>query len=648
MAMTLFIAGIFLMTYMINGQAKKQSVANAVESSGAIANEISFGIYSFLDNFENGLNLIANTDAVTSFTGKTDGTTKVDLESALEDFLAVYPDASSIFYSLASNSTIIKPHADLTGFDATERPWYKLAVENPEKAQWTAPYLDRATGNFVITVSKAIIKNGQVAGVIGLDIDLAALTDEISGKDIGYGGYPILLDQQGFAIIHPSKIGEDLSALPYYNEMLDHESGVATFTDEDGKAKRNIYTTLPDFNWKVGTVYEESALNSLAHTLRNSMLIIALITLAITFIGLFVAIGRMLKPIEVIKETMAQVSTGDLTVRSQVKTNDEIGDLSQDFNHMVENMNDIITVVRTSAENVRVNSESLSAVSEETNAASTEVALAVNEIAEGAAKSAVDAETATERTDLLSHEINEIIVKADTMKDIARQTGIQNANGREQMNALNRSFTTTGTTLETMSNDISSLSERVQAIGSVMETIMNISAQTNLLALNASIEAARAGEHGKGFAVVAEEVRKLAEQSARATDEVKVTIEELQKDSRVVSEQMTETIDTFREQGLVVQGTEETFKELSSLMDDMHDSIDTVTKEIDLIAAHKDEVTMTIQTMSATSEETAAACEEVSASSQEQLRAIQSVTDAAETLTELSEKLTAVIEQFKV
>ncbi|ARK22496.1 methyl-accepting chemotaxis protein [Sporosarcina ureae] len=648
-AIILFILGIALMTWMTNDQAKKQSMANAIDSSNAIISEMGFGIYHFMDKYEQGLALLATTDTITEFTGENGKEVTVkEIEDRLQTFLSMYSSADAVYYSLTSKYTVIKPDDDLTDYDPTTRNWYQLAQEHPDEVQWTEPYLDDTTNQFVITASKAILINGTFVGALGMDIELSALTDEIASRDIGFNGYPVLLDDQGLAIVHPSKSGTDVTNEAHFKKMYDADSGVIEYTDDQGIDKRNIYTTIPEFNWKVGAVYEEPKLNAMAHSLRNSMLIIALVTLLLTFVGLFITISRLLKPLDTVKDLMAQVSGGDLTVRSDNQSTDEIGELSRDFNNMVQNMNDIISVVQTSADHVRSNSESLSAVSEETSAASNEVATAVGEIAQGAAQSAEDSETATERTELLGQEINEIREKAEAMLDIATQTGIQNDNGQQQMGALKSSFTTTSEKLEEMSSDIHSLGGKVQAIGSVMETIMNISKQTNLLALNASIEAARAGEHGKGFAVVAEEVRTLAEQSARATDDVKVTIEELQKESQIVSQQMQETISTFRDQGVVVGDTENTFGELSSLMDTMQESIHTVSNEIRLVATHKDEVAMTIQTMSATSQETAAACEEVSASSEEQLRAIQSVTEAAETLTELSEKLSEVIEQFKV
>ena len=111
---------------------------------------------------------------------------------------------------------------------------------------------------------------------------------------------------------------------------------------------------------------------------------------------------------------------------------------------------------------------------------------------------------------------------------------------------------------------------------------------------------------------------------------------------------MNETRENFHRQGTVVNDTEITFGEISTLMADMQDSIDAVYEEIQKVAMHKDDVAETIQTMAATSQETAAACEEVSASTDEQLRAIQSVTDAAETLTELSEELSLAVNRFKV
>lgn len=234
------------------------------------------------------------------------------------------------------------------------------------------------------------------------------------------------------------------------------------------------------------------------------------------------------------------------------------------------------------------------------------------------------------------------------MTEIATKAGEMNTNGQAQIGALKSSFATWETNLQTMEEVIGTLENKVGAIGNVMKTITELSAQTNLLALNASIEAARAGEHGKGFAVVAEEVRKLAEQSAQSTKEVQETVTELQTESHLVIEQMTETRTNFRNQGTVVHDTETTFGEIAALMTDMQASIDAVYTEIKEASSHKDDVLITIETMAGTSQQTAAACEEVSASTEEQMHAIQTVTQAAETLTALSEELDKAVNQFTV
>ncbi|MER2089764.1 MAG: methyl-accepting chemotaxis protein [Sporosarcina sp.] len=652
--MVLFLIGISVMTAISSTQVKSRTEESVVESSGALVNEMGYAIENFLGQYEKGLIQMSTSPTVIGFTNSVEDDAAVTLPASLEkelgNFIDTYEDSSSIYYSLTNKHTTIIPAADLgADFDPTSRDWYIDAASNPDAVQWTKPYIDQATGEFVISASKAVHSNGKLVGVVGLDLQLAALTDKISSSEIGYKGYPVLFDTDGTAIAHPTLHGENLMDLPFIAEMYNEgKEQDAIHYEHEGIKKVNIYSTIPKFGWKIGAIYDEKNINALANDLRNSMLVVALATLLVIFIALYFIISRTIKPISKLNSLMDSVSKGDLTVHSDIKTNDEISELGDNFNTMISNMNEIITVVNGSASNVRASSESLSAVAEETNASSEEVAHAVTEIAHGASRSAEDAEIVTERADLLGQQINEITTKAGVMSDIATKAGEMNSNGQGQMQELKLSFHDWETNLESMSAVIGTLEDKVKAIGGVMETITQISSQTNLLALNASIEAARAGEHGKGFAVVADEVRKLAEQSARSTEEVKVTVQELQKESRLVSEQMNETRENFHRQGTVVTDTEITFGEISTLMSDMQDSIDAVYEEIQKVATHKDDVAETIQTMAATSQETAAACEEVSASTDEQLRAIQSVTEAAETLTELSEELSLAVNRFKV
>ena len=648
-ALLLFAIGVLLMFYMINDRVQKLSLERVIDSSETLAMSNASTIENFIDQYTKGIATLSTSNTLANYTGADDKTiTEEQVIAKLQNNLEVFNDASSIYYALPNKFATSFPESDWSDFDPTTRDWYTDAVAEPGVVQWSAPYKDATTDVFIITGSYALEQNGKVVGVTGLDLELDTLTEVLTSSDIPFKGFPMLYDEEGVAISHPTKVGQSLMDVPYIKDMYSQETGSIEYKDENKIPKVSVFSTIPEFGWKVGTVYEKDNLMGMAKELRGVIIFVSLIILVLVGVALYVMIGKMLKPIGVLRNSMDLVSAGDLTVKSDIQSKDEIGQLSDNFNDMIANMHGIISVVNQSSENVRSNSESLSAVAEETNASSTEVAHAVSEIAEGASKSAEDAETVSERADELGKQINGITQRAVSMSEIADRTGIINTNGQTQMANLSETFQSSGVNLQSMNEAIGTLGEKVKAIGSVMDTITDISSQTNLLALNASIEAARAGEHGKGFAVVADEVRKLAEQSEQATKDVQTTVLQLQEESRVVTQQMDETISTFRDQGLVVQETETTFAELSALMDEMQASINSISSEIETVGHHKDDVASTIQTMAATSEETAAACEEVNASTEEQRRAIQSVTDAAETLTNLSEELSNAISRFNV
>lgn len=653
----LFTIGVGVMTFISGTQVKSKTQESVISQSTVLIEEMRHATSNFLEQFSRGTYQLSNSSTFqmnlldhAQDEGASSALNQRRLvENELTEFINLFPDASSVYYSGMDGDLLIKPNVDLgDDFDARTRSWFQNSAEVPDSLQWTDPYVDAATGEVVLTASKAVIENGKATGVIGLDIQLSALTNEFAQREISYDGYAMMLDQNGIAIAHPELQGESLIDHSYVQNMYDagDDNGVIHYK-EDGVNRVLIYTTVPIYNWKVATIYDIKNINKVAIETQVIMTIIAGITLLVFCIALYFLISHFIRPLAKLNVLMDNVSNGDLTVQTDTQSTDEIGQLSANFDAMIKNMKQIIETVNDSSENVRTSSESLSAISEETNSSSEEISYAVNEIAQGAAKSAEDAETVTEQSDILGKEIHSIAEQAQTMTEIANKTDSMNLNGQTQMIALKDSFIESEKTLEAMAAVIGALEEKVGAIGMVMNTITEISSQTNLLALNASIEAARAGEHGQGFAVVAEEVRKLAEQSAKATDEVRDTVGELQQESQLVSAQLKNTRQNFENQGDVVTETETTFSNISNLMTTMQSAIGETTAGIAQVTTLKDVVSETIQTMAATSQETAAACEEVSASTDEQLRTIQSITDAVEQLTALSEDLTNAVQRFK-
>jgi len=570
------------------------------------------------------------------------------IDNDFEQFMKLNENAATIYIGAETKQFTTTPKIDVpSDYDPTSRPWYTSALKSPDQTMWTEPYEDAATGEYVVTVAKTVVdpETNETLGVVALDLSLVGLTEIIKETKVNYNGYSMLLDQHGLALVHPNDQGKDVSKKAYFSVLTKGENGSSAFTD--GNVDQELYyQTLDQTGWKVGMVYETKEILSSAKKLQDTILVIAAIAIAIALIITYFLSRSIAKPITLLNQQVQEVAKGDLTVTVTSKSKDETGQLTEHFKVMVENMRELISSVEKSVESVNDSASSLTAVSEETIAASEEVARATGEIASGAYQQAQDSEGATQKALGLSNQIEKVKENVERMSDLSKQAEKTNENGLEQMNFLRQRASESDEVIKNVGNVISNLDSQVKEIEKVIQSITEISDQTNLLALNASIEAARAGESGRGFAVVADEVRKLAEQSAKAAQQVKLTISSIETETKHVVKEMGQTVAISELQSKAVSQTEVAFNEISQTINMIVSSIQSIRTDVEHINELKDDVVGSIQSIASVAEHSAVASDKVSESTEEQVRALDSVTKSAIELNEASSKLAEMIKRF--
>jgi methyl-accepting chemotaxis protein len=234
--------------------------------------------------------------------------------------------------------------------------------------------------------------------------------------------------------------------------------------------------------------------------------------------------SRLIGRVRATRQCMLAAEQGDLQVRADARYTDELGLLQRSFNRMLEEIGVIIGSVQHEADEVAAFAEGLAASSQELHRTGTEFTETALRLAAQLDTQRGHTETGMRRTRDVARSAERLRERAEEMESSAHELVDSAGGSRDAIGRSARTLVTVGARVRETSTTVLSLADASERIGAFVEAVSRIARQTNLLALNAAIEAARAGENGRGFAVVAEEVRTLAEESARAAREITATI----------------------------------------------------------------------------------------------------------------------------
>jgi len=360
----------------------------------------------------------------------------------------------------------------------------------------------------------------------------------------------------------------------------------------------------------------------ISSTLTNYLIVLSIGTVLIILIVTYFTNLTIIHPLKVLMEKVKDLAEGegDLTRKIDINKNDELGMISKYFNKFIEKTHNMIKEIKSSTKNLESHSFQLANVSEEMSRALHEAVENTQKVAnsvEGLVSSIDTVASSSEQVSNLTNEVS--LINQEILNEMDRKVERMRKNSQLAKEAMEQ---------------INTVGESSKEIGQIVGVINEIADQTNLLALNAAIEAARAGEAGRGFAVVADEVRKLAEKTQRATEEIRSTISKIQKDTEIAVRKTGEANRAILEESEQTLKEKEQIEQVISKTNDVINEINAVSSSTEELATLASDINMQMQ--------------EIENITKENAQVVENVSRAANELKDLSNSLYDLVSKFKV
>ncbi len=559
-----------------------------------------------------------------------------------------------------SNEIILKNVIESSLFEINKNYSYAsgetkwMTEEEAKEASLTS--INQLHSNQVDTVSSASEVETDATSSATKNADLKYHT-----LNLGEGGYFFIVNSSGDVISHPflsenifelksedgrfivqDIIAKAKSGGGIINYSLDKESSKVT-------GNKTVYTQyFPYWDWTITAVIYDADLLRGSDIILNynliSLVFILLISLSITIL----ITRKITGPIKIISNILYKVSNGDLTVsKINTKSRDETKLLGDSVNRLIDKLSDIIKLMMVSSNNLNQFAVGLKESADSVSETSVEVSRAIYQMTVSSEEQSQDTFNSVQKVTLLGNDIKETANASSEIEQVAFQTIELKEKGLLTVNDLKEASYENNTNSQEIEIVINSIHERSLQIGEIINIIAGVADQTNLLALNANIEAARAGEQGRGFAIVANEVRTLATETAKATEDIRAKVNEMQVQSKTAVDFVYRNKSGVEKINNTVLKTENIFNRISSELQILTDDIKTIVNYNYEINHKKDDILLMLNNVSETAEKNSTHIEEISSSAQEQSMTMDGITRTVFQLNEMIKDLNDLINKFQ-